>query len=224
MLCAQDRTADRPVCGGQMAGGVGGWAWQPDTQRCPRHVEWSGSVRRPGGSQPCRPLHPQRLGSREHLSLPPPTTPLKAQSLLQTCPGSLTETAVSSARCPVLEGRITRSVLSPNKKEKEALCPLHWPRSPWGAATALSCDLGQPAAPSALSACRPRVRVSELSVNQGTHDAVPAPEQGQRHAGQRVQNCPSTQVQGPPPSAPKPSCLPGPARLHGWAGPPWPVP
>lgn len=51
---------------------------------------------------------------------------------------------------------------------------------PPGAARAPSCDLGQPAAPSALSACRPRVRVSGLSVNCGTHDALPAPQAGSK--------------------------------------------
>lgn len=36
------------------------------------------------------------------------------------------------SKMPALEGRITRSVLSPNKQEKEALCPPRWPRSPRG--------------------------------------------------------------------------------------------
>lgn len=71
----------------------------------------------PGVSQP---TSPSVLSARD--PTPPHPHPFESSSLLQTCPRSLTGTAMSSVRCPVPGRQRACSVWSPNKQKGAYPC------------------------------------------------------------------------------------------------------
>lgn len=77
---------------------------------------------------------------------------------------------------------------------------------------------GQPAARRTLSACRPRVSVSEPRAGRGTHDSGPAPPSRLKVCQPERAEPPFHSRCRPPPSAQKPTCLP---QAPCWARPPW---
>lgn len=116
----------------------------------------------------------------------PSPIPLKAQSLLQTCPGSLTD-AVSSARCPVVGGQDNKFCFV-SKQMREG-GPLRGPQyAPWGGQ--LSC--------AALSSSRPRVSLRAPG-RSGTRTASQPCWAGSEVSKSGPQNCSSIQVQGSQP-------------------------
>lgn len=170
-------------------------AARPPLPRSPWLEDWLGSIHRPAT--------PGQAGPSD-LSIP-----LKAQSLLQTCPGSLTKTAMSSARRSVLPGRITRSVLSPNKQNKEPSAPCVGLGPPGGCSGSVLRGGGQPAAHRTLSTCRLRVNISEPRAGRGTHGLGSAPLSRLKVCQPEGAESPFHSSSRPPHSAPKPTCLPG---------------
>lgn len=116
----------------------------------------------------------------------PSPIPLQAQSLLQTCPGSLTN-AVSSARCPVVGGQDNKfCFVSKQMREGD---PLHGPQyAPWGGQLSRA----------ALSSSKPRVSLRAPG-RSGTHTASQPCWAGSEVRKSGPQNCSSIQVQGSQP-------------------------
>lgn len=150
------------------------------SHQCPQARGARVSIQHPGGSQP---RWPSSLVSGSEAPAP---IPLKAQSLLQTCPGSLTN-AVSSARCPVVGGQDNKFCFV--SKQMRGGGPLRGPQYvPWGGQLSRA----------ALSSSRPRVSLRAPG-RSGTHMTSQPCWAGSEVSKSGPQNCSSIQVQGSQP-------------------------
>ena len=99
--------------------------------------------------------------------------------------------------------------VSKQAEEGSPLPPVWASVHPGGCSGSVLRGGGQPAAHRTLSACRPRVSVSEPRASWGTHDSGPAPLSRLKVCQPEGAESPFHSSSRPPPSAPKPSCLPG---------------